>query len=107
MSEAMNLRVLLPMAILLLPAGLIAAPPRESVRSVFPLSSDEECWRKLPPAEKGGGQLAAVLGAGDGRCDATNHGRNAAAGSLAPDAESARAATPGQDAMDRGPCQSV
>jgi len=41
---------------MLLPAGLVAVPPREDVASAFPLSSDEECWRRLLPAEKGGGQ---------------------------------------------------
>jgi alkylhydroperoxidase family enzyme len=44
------------MMTLLLPAGLIAGPPRERGGSVFPLLSDEECWRKLPSAELGGGQ---------------------------------------------------
>jgi alkylhydroperoxidase family enzyme len=37
---------------LLLPAGLLAAPPREGVKSIFPLLSDEESWRKLSPSEK-------------------------------------------------------
>jgi len=41
---------------LFLPADLMAAPPREGMGSIFPLLSDEECWRKLSPTEKGGGQ---------------------------------------------------
>ena len=105
MPRVINLRVLLPMMALLLPAALIAAPPRDGMGSIFPLSSDEECWRKLPPAEKGGGQAAAVLGAGDGRCDAPDDSRDAAAGFLTPDAQSARAAAPRQDAMGRRPGQ--
>jgi alkylhydroperoxidase family enzyme len=36
-------------------SAAMAAPPRE-VDSNFGLLSDEECWRTLPPAEKGGGQ---------------------------------------------------
>ena len=48
MSGAINLRVLLPMMALFLPADLAAAPPNEGVKSLFPLLSDEECWRKLP-----------------------------------------------------------
>jgi alkylhydroperoxidase family enzyme len=52
MSRVIHLRVLLPMMALLLPAGLLAAPPREGVKSIFPLLSDEESWRKLSPSEK-------------------------------------------------------
>ena len=37
-------------------AVMAAAPPREAEESTFPLLSDEESWRKLPPTEKGGGQ---------------------------------------------------
>src|SRR5262249_47888655 len=32
------------------------SPPLPEVQSRFPLLSDEECWRNLPPAEKGGGR---------------------------------------------------
>ena len=44
------------MAALLLSTELAAGPPLEASRNAFALSSDEECWRKLPPTEKGGGQ---------------------------------------------------
>src|SRR5271168_3652902 len=56
MSGVIKRRDLLLVAALFLPADLIAAPPRDSMGSIFPVSSDEECWRRLPPAEKGGGQ---------------------------------------------------
>jgi alkylhydroperoxidase family enzyme len=56
MRGTIVLRFLLPMVALLMPAHLPAAPPREGAGSLFPLPSDEECWRKLPTAEKGGGQ---------------------------------------------------
>jgi alkylhydroperoxidase family enzyme len=56
MSGVTRLKVALPMLALLLPAGLMAAPPRREAGSVFPLLSDEEAWRKLPPTESGGGQ---------------------------------------------------
>ncbi len=56
MSGVTRLKLALPMLALLLPAGLMAAPPRREAGSVFPLLSDEEAWRKLPPTEGGGGQ---------------------------------------------------
>jgi alkylhydroperoxidase family enzyme len=56
MPGVINLRTLVPLAALFVPAVLIAAPPREGDAKVFPISSNEECWRKLPPAEKGSGQ---------------------------------------------------
>jgi alkylhydroperoxidase family enzyme len=56
MPRPTSFRVLLPLLALCLPADLFAAPPGEGMGSIFPLSSDEECWRKLPPTEKGGGQ---------------------------------------------------
>jgi alkylhydroperoxidase family enzyme len=34
----------------------IAAVPLRAGAGVFPLATDEECWRKLPPAENGAGQ---------------------------------------------------
>src|SRR5271168_1933841 len=55
MSGFIKLKVLLLVIVLFLPPDLIAAPPHDVVGSIFPVSSDEECWRKLPPAEKGGG----------------------------------------------------
>ncbi len=54
MSRAINRSVLLPMMALFLPAALAAAPPRETVPSIFPLLSDKECWRKLTTTGKGG-----------------------------------------------------
>ena len=48
-------------SLLLVPAVMflcatIAAVPVRGDESPFPLATDDECWRKLPPAEKGGGQ---------------------------------------------------
>lgn len=86
MFRAISIRALLPILALFLPADLVAAPPREGVQSIFPLLSDEECWRKISPTEKGGVQGAAVVGSDDGRCDAPDDGRNAAPGLRAPDA---------------------
>jgi alkylhydroperoxidase family enzyme len=56
MPGVTKLKVLLPLVALFLPADLLAAPPHDGMGSIFPLPSDEECWRKLPPTEKGGGQ---------------------------------------------------
>jgi alkylhydroperoxidase family enzyme len=56
MLRAINPIVLLPLVILFLPAAASATPPVEGLRNTFPLSSDEECWRKLPPTEKREGQ---------------------------------------------------
>ncbi len=56
MFRAISIRALLPILALFLPADLVAAPPREGVQSIFPLLSDEECWRKISPTEKGGVQ---------------------------------------------------
>jgi alkylhydroperoxidase family enzyme len=50
-----SLVLLLPTMVVLVSAASVAAAPEE-VRTQFPLLSDEKCWRKLPPAEKGGGQ---------------------------------------------------
>jgi alkylhydroperoxidase family enzyme len=55
MSGTMSLALLIPIVVALLPAILMAAAPDEA-GSRFALLSDEECWRKLPPTEKGGGQ---------------------------------------------------
>ena len=51
-----SISVLLPIVALFLPADVAAAPPREGAGSIFPILSDEECWRKLPRPRKGGGQ---------------------------------------------------
>jgi alkylhydroperoxidase family enzyme len=56
MSRAIHLTVFLPVVALLPPANLAAAPPREGVARAFSLSSNEECWLRLPPAENGGGR---------------------------------------------------
>jgi alkylhydroperoxidase family enzyme len=55
MSKVMNLKILVLLAGLFLPSSLIAAPPREGTGRTFPLLSNAECWRKLPPAVKGAG----------------------------------------------------
>jgi alkylhydroperoxidase family enzyme len=47
--------LLLAAAVMLLCATMAAVPVRGE-ESPFPLPTDDECWRKLPPAEKGGGQ---------------------------------------------------
>src|SRR5258708_4538032 len=39
----------------LFPAAVTAMPPTEG-EPAFPLLSDEESWKRLPPAEKGAGQ---------------------------------------------------
>ena len=55
MSGSTNLALLLPvMVVLLSAASAAAAPPEVKIR--FPLLSDAECWRKLPPTQTGGGQ---------------------------------------------------
>ena len=56
MACVIDLRIWVSLVALLLPAVLIAAPSREDKGSIFPLPSDEECWRRLPPTEKGGSQ---------------------------------------------------
>jgi alkylhydroperoxidase family enzyme len=48
---------LVPLGVLFVPAALIAGPPREGKESIFPLLSDEECWRKLSPSGQGAGQI--------------------------------------------------
>ncbi len=106
MLGVINFRILVPLAALLMPAAVIAAPPREGTASIVPLLSDEECWRKLPPTVKGTGQILPLPSwGGDGRCDAAYDCRNATAGLSTPDAQSARAAAPRKDAMGRRPGQ--
>jgi alkylhydroperoxidase family enzyme len=56
MGGVINLGILVLSAALFVPSVLMAAPPSEGAASVFPLPSTEECWRKLPPTVKGGGQ---------------------------------------------------
>jgi len=55
MFGSTSLAVLLPVMVALLSVASVAAAPQD-VRNRFPLLSDEECWRKLPPTQKGGGQ---------------------------------------------------
>jgi alkylhydroperoxidase family enzyme len=57
MPGVINLRILVLLGTSFMPAALIAAPPREGMGSIFPLLSDKECWRKLPPTAKGTGQM--------------------------------------------------
>lgn len=54
MSSASSSTLFL-LVVVMLPTVLLAAPPREGELST-PLT-DAECWRKLPPAESGAGQL--------------------------------------------------
>jgi alkylhydroperoxidase family enzyme len=56
MSKITKLMVSLLVLVIFLPADSLATPPPDGMGSKFPVSSDDECWRKLPPAEKGGGQ---------------------------------------------------
>jgi alkylhydroperoxidase family enzyme len=56
MSGVINLRILVLLAGFFLPAALMAAPPAQGIENLFPLSSDEECWRKLPASDNGRGQ---------------------------------------------------
>ncbi len=55
MTSTMNLTALLVIGAGFLPAVTMAAPPREGGRLVAPLS-DEDAWKRLPPAAKGAGQ---------------------------------------------------
>ena len=55
MLEMKELCVLLLMGAVLFPALAVAAPPREGKGPVT-LLSDAECWKRMPPAESGGGQ---------------------------------------------------
>src|ERR1700677_1289221 len=55
MSGSTSLALLLPIMVVLLLAASVAAAPAEA-RTRFPLLSDAECWRKLPPTQRGGGQ---------------------------------------------------
>lgn len=55
MSSAMNLTALLLIGVAFLPAATMASPPRDGGRLISPLS-DEEAWKRLPEATKGGGQ---------------------------------------------------
>jgi alkylhydroperoxidase family enzyme len=55
MSGTTSFSLVLLIVIALLPVALMAEAV-EGNESRFPLGSDEECWKKLPPTEKGGGQ---------------------------------------------------
>jgi alkylhydroperoxidase family enzyme len=56
MLSTAHFTLVLPLvAVFLLPAALLAATASEP-ESRFRLLSDDECWQKLPPAEKGRGQ---------------------------------------------------
>jgi alkylhydroperoxidase family enzyme len=55
MAGSTSLALLLPIMVVLLSAASVAAAPAE-VGTRFPLLSDAECWRKLPPTQRGGGQ---------------------------------------------------
>ena len=55
MSTMTSLTLLWPIAAALLPVAVMAAAS-DKVESRFALSSDEECWKKLPGVERGGGQ---------------------------------------------------
>ncbi len=55
MSGSTIITALVPIAFALFPAALIASQSEKS-EGRFSLLSDEDCWRKLPPAEKGRGQ---------------------------------------------------
>ena len=50
-----HLSLVVPIVAVLLPAALMAATVKETESRVR-LLSDDECWRKLPRTEKGGGQ---------------------------------------------------
>ena len=79
MPEVINLRILVPLAVLCLPATLIAAPPP---RRLGKRLSTGERRRMLAKAAAGRARRrpgAAVLGAGDGWCDAPYDCRDAAA----------------------------
>ncbi len=64
MFRVINLGILLPMVALLLPSDLAAEPPRNGAAGIFPLLSDDECWRKLSPTkERNGRALPSWAGA--------------------------------------------
>jgi alkylhydroperoxidase family enzyme len=56
MSGTKGLTLLAAIVAAFLPTVLMAAPTREVAESTFPLLSDEECWQKLPPTQKGRGE---------------------------------------------------
>jgi alkylhydroperoxidase family enzyme len=55
MSGTTSLTVALLILTAFLPTALMAAAINEAP-GPFPCMSDDECWKRLPPAEKGGGQ---------------------------------------------------
>ena len=52
MSSVIRIGALLPMLAVFLPAGSVGAPPHEGVGRIFPILSDDECWRKLSTTER-------------------------------------------------------
>ncbi len=55
MKMISNCGLILPILIALLPLAAIGAPS-DKAESQFPLGSDDDCWKKLPPTTRGGGQ---------------------------------------------------
>jgi alkylhydroperoxidase family enzyme len=53
MYGAIRIAALLPIIALFLPADSVGAPPNDGVRSIFPILSDDECWRKLSTPDGG------------------------------------------------------
>jgi alkylhydroperoxidase family enzyme len=55
MSGVLHLTALM-MVLAASSTATLAAAPTAKIETTYPLLSDEECWRRLPPTEKGGGQ---------------------------------------------------
>jgi alkylhydroperoxidase family enzyme len=55
MTHPTNLAALVLVGFVFLTSAAMAAAPREGA-PVVPILSDEECWKRMPPAESGGGQ---------------------------------------------------
>jgi alkylhydroperoxidase family enzyme len=53
MPRAIRIGALLPVIALFLPADSVGTPPNDGVRGIFPILSDDECWRKLSTTDKG------------------------------------------------------
>ena len=56
MSGSLSLTLFMAILCFFLPAVVAAAAPGKGETPLFPLSDDDECWRKLPAVQKGGGQ---------------------------------------------------
>jgi alkylhydroperoxidase family enzyme len=52
-SRAIRIAALLAIIASFRPVDSVGAPPQDGQRRVFPVLSDEECWRKLSTTEKG------------------------------------------------------